>query len=92
MVQIEAGPNGQVWAVNSRAELYTRVGVSQSSPSGQSWQKIGSGKFTSATIGLNKVFAVGQDNTVYMGSISGLCITLNSSIDPDISLQHFNTN
>ena len=77
MVQIEAGPNGQVWAVNSKGELHTRLGVSKSSPSGLSWQKIGNGNFLSITIGLNKVFAVAKNNTVYMGSIRpGLCITV----------------
>lgn len=69
MVQIEAGPDGQVWAVNSNGALFTRIGVSPSSPSGLSWQKIGNGNLKSATIGWNKVFAVGIDDTVYMGSI-----------------------
>ena len=72
MVQIEAGPNGQVWAVSSRRDLLIRIGVSPSSPSGLSWQTIGKRIFKSVTVGLNKVFAVDINDNVYMGYISGL--------------------
>lgn len=78
MVQIEAGPNGQVWAVSSKGDLYIRIGVSPSTPSGLSWQKIGKENFKSVTVGLNRIFAVDVNDTVYMGYISseGLCNTL----------------
>lgn len=80
LTQIEAGPNGQVWGVNVNKELYTRIGVSRSSPSGFKWKKIGSRSFISVTIGLNKLYAIDVGYTVYMGSIvrqtsPGLCFT-----------------
>ena len=75
MVQIETGPNGQVWAVSSEGDLYIRIGVNSSSPSGLSWQKIGKEHFKSVAVGLNKVFVVDVNDTVYTGYISseGLC-------------------
>jgi hypothetical protein len=78
LTQIEAGPNGHVWGVNVNNELYTRIGVSQTSPSGSKWETIGSRSFVSVTIGLDKLYAVDVGNTVYMGSIArqtspGLC-------------------
>ena len=75
MVQLDAGPNGQVWAVSEKGDIYIRIGVSSSSPSGLSWQKMGKQNFKSVAVGLNKVFTVDVNNTVHMGYISseGLC-------------------
>lgn len=69
LVQVEAGPNDQVWGVSGNKELYTRIGVSQSSPSGFSWKKIGSRSFLSVTIGLSKLYAIDVGYSVYVGSI-----------------------
>ena len=70
MIQIETGPNGQVWAVNSNGDFYVRLGIKSSSPSGLSWQKIGNKKFKSVTVGLNRIFAVDLNGVAYMGSIT----------------------
>ena len=69
LTQIEAGPEGQVWGVNTNKELYTRIGVSQSSPSGFKWQKVGSRSFVFVTVGLNIVYALDGGYTVYVGSV-----------------------
>ena len=69
LVQIEAGPNGQVWGVNSNNMLYTRIGVSKSSPSGLEWKKIGTRSFVSVTVGLDKLYAIDVGYTVFIGTI-----------------------
>ena len=69
LTQIEAGPKGEVWGVNVNKELYTRIGVSQSLPSGVIWKKVGSKSYASVTIGLDKLYAVDVGYTVFMGLI-----------------------
>ena len=69
LTQIEAGPKGEVWGVNVNQELYTRIGVSQSSPSGFKWKKIGTRSFSSVTVGVDKLYAIDVGYTVYTGSV-----------------------
>ena len=69
LIQIEAGPNGPVWGVNVNNELYTRIGVSRSAPSGLKWQKIGSRSFVFVTVGMSRLYAVDVRNTVFMGTV-----------------------
>ncbi len=70
MVKIEAGPNDQVWGLNANNELFTRIGVNQSFPSGLTWNKVGTKSFVSITTGLWKIYAVDAGNAVYVGSIA----------------------
>lgn len=37
IVQIKAGAKGRVWALNADNELYTRLGVNKTFPSGLTW-------------------------------------------------------
>ena len=69
MVQIDVGPNGQVWGVNDNKELFTRIGVSQSFPSGFVWKKIGTKNFIYVTFGWGKIYATDTANTTFVGTI-----------------------
>ena len=69
LTQIEAGPKGEVWGVNANKELYTRIGVSQTSPSGLTWKKVGTKSYASVTIGMGKLYTIDVAYTVYMGSL-----------------------
>lgn len=67
--QIEAGPDGEVWGVNSNDELFTRIGVTQGLPSGFKWRRIAGRSFVSVTVGQNALYAVDVGNTVYSGTM-----------------------
>lgn len=67
--QIEAGPNGEVWGVNANDELFTRIGVTQGSPTGFAWKRIGGRSFVSVTVGQNALYAIDVGNTVYSGTM-----------------------
>lgn len=70
MVQIETGPNGQVWGLNAKNELFARIGVDQRFPSGFLWKKIEAKNLVSVTIGkMSKIYGVDAGNTVHIGSI-----------------------
>ena len=69
MVQLEAGPDGKVWGVNSKNELYRRSGVSTTVPMGKSWMKVGGPPFKFVTVGKDQLYSIDLGNTVFSGTL-----------------------
>ena len=69
LVQLEAGPDGKVWGVNSNNELYRRSGVSRTVPMGTSWMKIGGLSLKFITVGKDQLYGVDLGNVVYIGTL-----------------------
>ena len=67
MVQLEAGPDGKVWGVNSKNELYRRSGVSAAVPMGTSWMKIGGMSLKFVTVGKDQLYSIDLTNMVFSG-------------------------
>ena len=69
MVQLEAGPDGKVWGVNSKNELYRRSGVSAAVPMGTSWMKIGGMSLKFVTVGKDQLYSIDIANMVFSGTL-----------------------
>ena len=69
MVQLEAGPDGKVWGVNSKNELYRRSGVSVAVPMGTSWMKIGGVPLKFVTVGKDQLYSIDLGNAVFSGTL-----------------------
>ncbi len=69
MVQLEAGPDGKVWGVNSKNELYRRSGVSKAVPMGTSWMKVGGTPLKFVTVGRDQLYSIDLGNTVFSGTL-----------------------
>ena len=62
--RIESGPNGAVWGVNKKDNIFTRAGVSRRNPMGKRWVRV-SGQLSSVTVGCTGVFGVSRNNAVW---------------------------
>ena len=75
LVQLEAGPDGKVWGVNSKNELYRRSGVSASVPMGTSWMKVGGQPLKFVTVGKDQLYSIDLGNTVFSGTLKRIGAT-----------------
>ena len=69
LIQLEAGPNGEVWGVNTKNELYRRSGVSTTVPMGTSWMKVGGQPLKFVTVGKDQLYSIDLGNTVFSGTL-----------------------
>ncbi len=69
MVQLEAGPDGKVWGVNSKNELYRRSGVSKTVPMGTSWMKVSGLPLKFITVGKDQLYGIDPKNNVFSGTL-----------------------
>jgi hypothetical protein len=69
LIQLEAGPDGEVWGVNSKNELYRRSGVSTTVPMGTSWMKVGGQPLKFVTVGKDQLYSIDLSNVVFSGTL-----------------------
>ena len=62
--QIESGPNGAVWGVNKKGNIFTRAGVSRRNPIGTNWVFV-SGRLKHVTVGCTGVYGVKHNYVVW---------------------------
>ena len=58
LVQLEAGPDGEVWGLTPTGGLQRRLGVTAASPSGISWKDEKPSGYQHITVGKSGVFAI----------------------------------
>ena len=64
LVRIESGPNGAVWGVNKKDNIFTRAGVSRRNPIGTRWVTV-RGRLNYVTVGCTGVYGVSRNNAVW---------------------------
>ena len=63
-VQLEAGPQGKVWGIGRRGEMYTRKGVGETNPTGTGWEKVKESGYQHITVGETGVYTITKDGNV----------------------------
>ena len=64
--QIDSGPFGIVYGVDKKKrQVYCRIGITWSRPSGQAWRRIGTEKMKSVSAGLYGVWATNEYHRIY---------------------------
>jgi hypothetical protein len=56
--QLEAGSGGQVWGITPTGGIQSRIGISNSNPTGLSWKDEKPSGYSHITIGKSGVFAI----------------------------------
>ena len=62
--QIEAGPGGAVWGVNTANHIYFRAGVSRGRPIGRYWVRIG-GSLKHVSVGCVGVYGINKRGQIW---------------------------
>ena len=64
MKQIESGPNGAVWGVNRRNQIFYRAGVTRRNPIGRRWLHI-RGRLSYISVGCAGVYGVNKRHQIW---------------------------
>ena len=67
-MQLEAGHQGRVYAVDPDNVLYYRTGICANHPTGSAWKQVKGLLVTHVTVGHNILFVIAKNGTVFMST------------------------